>query len=51
MLTLRLTLFRLAAVNFFLFCANGVQVFRVLNYRRSVKQGDVEAAPEAAKAA
>jgi hypothetical protein len=43
-------IFRLAAVNFFLFCANGVQVFRVVNYRRSIKEGDVEAgAEEAAK--
>ncbi len=43
-------IFRLAAVNFFLFCANGVQVFRVLNHRRSIKDVHVEeAAPEAAK--
>jgi hypothetical protein len=43
-------IFRLAAVNFFLFCANGVQVLRVVNYRRSIKEADVEeAAPEVAK--
>jgi len=45
-------IFRLAAVNFFLFCANSVQIVRVVNYRRSLKSGDVDAgAEEVAKSA